>query len=126
MIERLQVPPRILFPVWYLFEDNKSYGTLSKGKTDENIYRVTEFTLWKIRTTNRGACNKLGMFWVSTDIWTKTGFSSSTAHIPLSFVSEFLAKIKWLFLRASLLNIQSAVWIIYFSKTQDGLIENDI
>jgi len=51
----------------------------------------------------------LGMFWVSTDIWTKTGFSSRTQNVPLPFVSEFLTKTKLLFLHASLLNIQSAV-----------------
>jgi hypothetical protein len=59
-------------------EDNKSLGVSSKGKTDETIYRVTEFALQKRRITICKASNILGIFWVSTK----------------HFVRAFLAKTK--------------------------------
>lgn len=34
------------------------------------------------------------------NIWTKSGFSSRTAHFPLSFVREFPAQTKLIFLHA--------------------------
>jgi hypothetical protein len=55
-------------------ENNKSFGTLTKGTTDENVYRVTKFVLWKRRIASREAGKILGIFWVSTEHLDKEWF----------------------------------------------------